>query len=230
MEEKIDTKEIEVNSSNLQAKTDKQADRLAEELLDAPLVHGGLWKAIWLMSWPLLIGTFAMSLVSLVDVQVAAYLGKSAQAAVGLSEMVIFIFMIFIMSIGVGTTAVVSREFGEGNRDGTLTGTAQSMLISVFSGIILATLALSCAKYLLPLFAKSPEIIQQGYPYLAIFGLYMLPFSIVTIAGNAFRAIGDSRTPLIIVLCEVGLNIIGDYLTVLHNWPVPGLGIRGIAA
>lgn len=229
MEKKVETEPGE-ELAELQVKQAKKPDALAEELLDAPLVHGGLWKAIWLMSWPLLISTFTMSTVGLVDVQVAAYLGRSAQAAVGLSEMVIFIFMIFIMSIGVGTTAVVSREFGEGNREGTLTGTAQSLLSSVVSGIVLAILALTCAKYLLPLFGRSQEVVEQGYPYLAIFGLYMLPFSVISIAGNAFRAIGDSRTPLLIVLCEVVINIIGDYASVLGNWPVPGLGIRGIAA
>ena len=80
MEKKVET-EAKEELAELQVKKLEKPDALAEELLDAPLVHGGLWKAIWLMSWPLLISTFAMSTVGLVDVQVAAYLGKSAQSA-----------------------------------------------------------------------------------------------------------------------------------------------------
>ena len=32
------------------------------------------------------------------------------------------------------------------------------------------------------------------------------------------------------VICtEVVINIVGDYLTVVYNWPIKGLGVRGIA-
>ncbi|MBX9686337.1 MAG: MATE family efflux transporter [Candidatus Obscuribacterales bacterium] len=203
---------------------------LSDEILSAPLVHGGLWKAIWLMSWPLLLSTVATSFVGAVDVQVSGYLGPEAQAAVGLAEHVIFIFMIFIFSVSVGTTAIVSREFGEGNSENTVKATAQSLSISVSSGFVLALAALLLARYFLPFFTKSPAVVEQGCLYLSIFGLYMIPFSLVCIIGAAFRAVGDARTPLLIVLFDVIVNIVGDYLTVLCNWPVPGLGIRGIAA
>ncbi len=202
---------------------------LSDELLDAPLVHGGLWKAIWLMSWPLIVSTVATSVVGAVDVKVSGQLGASAQAAVGLSEHIIFLFMVFIFSISVGTTAIVSREFGEGNSEGTLTGTAQSLVLSGTSGIFLAIAALSCAKFILPLCTSAPDVLEQGFYYLSIYGMYMIPFSILCITGAAFRAIGDTKTPLLIVLTDVTINVIGDYLTVYKNWPVPGLGIKGIA-
>lgn len=202
---------------------------LPDEVLDAPLVHGGLWKAIWLMSWPLLISTVATSIVGMVDVQVSSYLGSSSQAAVGLAEHITFMFMIAIFSISVGTTAIVSREFGEGNTAETLRGTAQSLQLSAICGTILALLALTSSKYFLPLFSHSPEVVGVGSTYLSIFGFYLIPFSVVCITGAAFRAIGDARTGLIIVLIDVVINIIGDYLTVVANWPVPGLGIKGIA-
>jgi MATE family multidrug resistance protein len=62
-----------------------------------------------------------------------------------------------------------------------------------------------------------------------IFALLLIPFSITTIINCAFRSIGDAKTPLVIVAVITAVNISGDYLTVLHGWPVPGLGIRGIA-
>lgn len=196
---------------------------------EAPLIHGGLWKAIWLMSWPLLLSTVATSIVGAVDVQVSGFLGPTSQAAVGLSEHIIFLFMIFIFSISVGTNAVVSREFGEGNQEGTLTGTAQSLLVSISTGLVLAVCALSFAGFILPFFTKSALVVEQGRIYLSIFGIYMIPFSVLCISGAAFRAIGDSRTPLFVALVDVIIHVSGDYLTVLANWPVPGLGIKGIA-
>jgi putative MATE family efflux protein len=202
---------------------------LSEDVLNAPLVHGGLWKAIWVMSWPLLLSTVATSIVGIVDVQVSGYLTSASQAAVGLSEQVIFLFVVFLFSVGVGTTAIVSREFGQGNREPMLTATAQSLILSVFGGLFLTATALAFGKFILPLFTRSPDVVAQASLYLSIFGLYMIPFSVVCIGGAAFRAIGDARTPLFIIVVDVIIHVIGDYLTVLHNWPVPGLGVRGIA-
>lgn len=224
MENKIDAEKNEAPVKG------KPAVALSDEILDAPLVHGGLWKAIWIMSWPLIVSTIASSVVGFTDVQVSGYLGSAAQAAVGLAEHVIFLFMVFIFSVSVGTTAIVSRHFGEGDLEGTLKGTAQSLLISVSSGFVLAISAVLFAHFLLPLFTKSPELIEKGSLYLSIFGLYMIPFSLVCITGAAFRAIGDAKTPLLIILFEVVINIVGNYATVLGNWPVPGLGVKGIAA
>ena len=229
-------RETEVSSETTESETVDLIERkvppkqlLPEELLDAPLVHGGLWKAIWLMSWPLLISTVASSIVGTVDVQVSGYLGPASQAAVGLSEHITFLFMIVIFSISVGTTAIVSRDFGEGNTEETIRATAQSIILSAGCGIFLTIAALTSSKYFLPLFTNSAEITQLGGTYLSLFGIYLIPFSVVCIIGAAFRAIGDARTPLLIVLFDVVVNIIGDYVTVLGNWPVPGLGIRGIA-
>lgn len=206
---------------------------------EAPLTQGSLWKAIWIMSWPLVLTTVAGSIAGMVDIQVAGYLGSTAQAAVGLSEQILFIFMIFIMSVSVGTTAVVSRSFGAGNTDDTMAATAQSLSLAVVVGILLAAATLVVARTILPVFSgpagmvtepgAESAMLTQGRLYLTIFGIFLIPFSILTIINAAFRAIGDARTPLAVVVVSTVICIVGDYLTVRGNWPVAGLGIRGIA-
>jgi putative MATE family efflux protein len=197
---------------------------------DAPLVSGSLWKAIWLMSWPLLLTTVAGSIVGLVDVQVAGLLGPASQAAVGLAEQVIFIFMLFLMSIGVGTTALVSRAYGRKDLAEADFATAQSLSLSIIIGLVLTALAFFTAHFVVPIFSRAPDVVQKCDLYLTVFALYLVPFSLICISNAAFRAIGNARIPLVVICCEVAINIAGDYLTVVYQWPVPGLGIRGIAA
>lgn len=201
----------------------------APDSIHAPLIQGNLWRAIWIMSWPLLITTVASSIVGVVDVHVAGCLGPIAQAAVGLSEHAIFLFMVILLSIGVGTTAIVSREFGAAELKAAHNATAQSLSLAFITGLVLSGSALVAAKYLLPFFTQSPAVIEKGTDFLTIYGLYLIPFSIVCTCNAALRAIGDAKTTLLIVLGEVVLNIAGNYLTVLYSWPVPGLGIRGLA-
>jgi MATE family multidrug resistance protein len=217
-------------SPDQQFSTDEIGTTVASQAKGAaPLVEGSLWKAIWTMSWPLLVTTIATSICGFVDVQVAGKIGSSAQAAVGLAEQVIFLFSLFIMSMGIGTTAIISRAYGERDEAQADHMAGQSLALSVLSGIVLTMLAIFTAKYLVPFFTQSPDVVAQGDLYLSVFALYMVPFSLICIVNASFRAIGDARMPLVIVVTEVIINVVGDYATVLGNWPVPGLGIRGIA-
>ncbi|HEY9775346.1 MAG TPA: MATE family efflux transporter [Planktothrix sp.] len=193
------------------------------------LVQGSLWNAIWTMSWPLLLMTTSASLIGLVDMQVAGKLGSIQQAAVGVSEQCIFLFMIFIMSISVGTTALVSRAAGAGNHGEAVQSAAQSLTLSFCMGIILCILSLCCAQYGLQLFSQAPDVVAIGKRYLGIYSLFLLPFSIGSIINASFRAVGDAKTPLVIVGCQTVVNIALDYATVLGNWPVPNLGLSGLA-
>lgn len=196
----------------------------------APLVEGSLWRAIWLMSWPLLLTTITSSIVGAVDIHVAGFLGSAAQAAVGLAEQVLFLFQVLIMSVGVGTTAIVARAVGAGNMNEATEATAQSLALSVMLGLILVLVAIASAQFLVPLFGQGNDVIEMGKIYLTIICLLLFPFSITALINAAFRAIGDAKTPLIVMCTIAAVNIAGDYLTVFGNWPVAGLGIKGIAA
>ena len=191
------------------------------------------------MSWPLVLTTVAGSLTGAVDIQVAGSLGSTAQAAVGLSEQILFVLMVFVMSVSIGTTAVVSRSFGAGAVEESVHATSQSLVLAIGLGIVLSVMTLLTAQFILPCFtapggsglapSASAEMLRQGRLYLSIFGVFLVPFSIVTITNAAFRAIGDARTPMVVVAVSAAICITGDILTVRCGWPVAGLGVRGIA-
>ncbi|MBC8000046.1 MAG: polysaccharide biosynthesis C-terminal domain-containing protein, partial [Leptolyngbya sp.] len=193
------------------------------------LAQGSLMKAIWTMSWPIMITTLSSSLVGLADMHVAGFLGSETQAAVGVSEQILFILMIFIMSTGVGTQALVSRATGANEPDEAARVTGQSIVFALLMGLILLVIAKLSAFGLVHTFSRSESVAVVANNYLSIYVLYLIPFSFLNIINSAFRAIGDARTTLIIMLSTTAINIAGDYLTVMHNWPVPGLGVSGIA-
>jgi putative MATE family efflux protein len=205
-------------------------DQEKTQVLDrAPLVTGNLWRAIWIMSWPLLLTTIGNSIVGLVDVKVSSYLGSSAQAAVGLAEQILFMFMLFVMSVGVGTTALVSRAYGANDTEEMLTSAGQSFTLSIMLGLTMAILCGLTAAFALPYFHCPPAVASTASSYLGAYSWMLIPFSVTVIANSSFRAIGDSKTPLLIVSTMTVINVVGDYATVLGNWPVAGLGVRGMA-
>lgn len=213
----------------METKVEESSESAQNPQQAAPLVQGSLWHAIWTMSWPLVLTTLASSMVGLTDVSVAKYLGPAAQAAVGVSEQILFVFMVFLMSIAVGTTALVSRATGAGDRETAIRETGQSICFSFGLGLLLTIIALSGARLALSFFTDSLEVVQAGTVYIQNYSFFLIPFSIVCICNAAFRAIGDTKTPLLTVSIMTAVNVAGDYLTVLGNWPVPGLGMIGIA-
>lgn len=196
---------------------------------DAPLVEGSLWRAIWIMSWPLLLMTISTSLVSIVDCQVAGKLGSISQAAVGISEQVVFIFMVFVMSIGVGTTAIVSRAFGAQEHEKAIATAGQSISLAVAVGILLSLMSFYFAHRFMLIFAPSTDVAILASSYLQIYSFYLLPFSIVSIISATFRSAGDAKIPLFVVATMTVVNIFLDYALVCYNWPIAHLGIKGIA-
>jgi len=196
---------------------------------EAPLVQGTLWAAIWNMSWPMVLMTVCSSIVGLCDVQVAKVLGYSAQAAVGIAEMVVFMFMVFFMCMSIGTTAMTSRFIGEKNMAAAHEAIGQALLIVVVMGAALSLTSIMVSPQVMRIFAPSEEVAVQAARYISIYSLFLMPFGINCVVGAAFRGSGDARTPLFIVGSSTVVTIALDFATVYGNWPVPGLGIRGIA-
>lgn len=196
---------------------------------EAPLVEGSIWRAIWIMSWPLLLTTVSNSLVGLVDVKVAMQLGSASQAAVGIAEHIVFLCMIFLMSAAVGTTALVSRAFGAKDHVLALKSTAQSIVLALAMGVSLTMVSFITSGWAVALFAPGPEVSALAASYLNIYTFILIPFSLVCIITAAFRSAGNAKTPLLIIGSMTVVNIIGDFATVYGNWPVPNLGIKGIA-
>jgi putative MATE family efflux protein len=181
------------------------------------------------MSWPLMLTTISSSLVGLADVLISRQLGSAAQAAVGVSEQILFMFMVFIMATGVGTTALVARAAGAKETEEVNKATGQSLALSISMGLLLTVLCLSLSGLLITNGDNAPEVAHNATQYLGIYAFVLIPFSLNVIINSAFRAIGRAKMPLIVILISTVITIAGDYLTVIGNWPVPGLGIRGIA-
>lgn len=196
---------------------------------DDTLVTGNLWRACWVMAWPLLIATIANSLVGICDLYVAGFLGTPSQAAVGISEHIAFFAMLLIMGVSMGTTAIVSRYWGEKNYEEGVKFTAHSLLFSFVFGIVLSVALLLFGIMSLSMFSNSLEVQTLARQYLCIYSFYIIPFSIVSVMNSALRASGDAKTPLVLVACFTSLTVIGDFLTVVLQWPVANLGIQGIA-
>ncbi len=194
---------------------------------EAVLVSGSLWHAIWIMSWPLLLLMLSNAVVGIVDVQLAQTFSASAQAAVGLGDQIVFLFVALILAASVGTNALVSRAFGARDQEEAISTQGQSLIFALLMGGILTIAACLFSGNLMGLFTPDALTEKLARPYLIIYALYFLPFSFLCIVNAGFRASGDAKVPLLIVLIMTFINVALDFWFVYGPWR--SLGINGLA-
>ncbi|WP_246798612.1 MATE family efflux transporter [Deferribacter autotrophicus] len=164
-------------------------------------------------------------IISLTDVYIAGKLGKEYQAAVGFVSQVYFIFIVVVNAITMGTVAVVSRKWGEKNREELETTISSVFTLAVVAGIILSTLGVFFAKNItlkIPIEIHVRKIAAE----FAFFYSFGIVFHYLLILSNGvLRSIKSVKksllTMFIVAVSNVALNFFFVFAT--------PIGFRGVA-
>lgn len=193
--------------------------------LDDRLVSGSTWAAIWHMSWPMLIQMLVIALASFVDIKVAGELGSETQAALGICNQIWFLMLLLTVALSSGTMALISRFWGARDYKQAVEAGRQSLIFCILFGIGSTLAGFAAAKPLLAMAGANANVQSLGWQYLSIDLLSQLPFTIVWTAHSMFRAMGNSRVPLVNWLFMTVVIISLDYFLCLG--PLQ-LGVAGI--
>jgi putative MATE family efflux protein len=175
---------------------------------------------------PMLIGNVFQQFYNMVDSWVVGrYVGKEALAAVGTSFPVIFLMIALALGIGMGTNVLVAQFYGAKAND-KIKLTIDTAYISLFiMGIALTLIGYFTAEPVLKLLRVPSDVFDQASEYLKIISLgLILTFGYNTV-GGILRGLGDSLTPLFMLIAATIINIILDLLFVRSF----GWGVAGVA-
>lgn len=157
-------------------------------------------------------------------------LGSASLAGVATGGFVVWIVLAAASLPAVGLTAVASRRHGEGRRSAAADAGYQALWLGLVLALLIAVLGLAGLHGVFSLMGTPPDVTAEGKGYLSVY-LAGVPivFSYFVLEA-AFRASGDTRTPLLILLLSVGLNFVLDPLLIFGPGPVPEMGVEGVAA
>jgi putative MATE family efflux protein len=178
-------------------------------------------RAIWVLTWPVLVESFLTFLVGMTDTVLAAGLedGGAAADAIGFASYLLWFIGLIVSALGVGATALISRAVGASRLGVARTGTGQTVLLAAGSGV---------AAGLLLALASGPvsRALAMTSPAAEAFRLYMLinalgvPFASVLFGGIAcLRGVGDSFRPMWIMAAVNAVNI-------AVSWTLAGVDLR----
>ncbi len=176
-----------------------------------------------------MVGMFAMAIYNIVDAIWVARLSHQALAALTICYPIQAIILSIGIGTGVGAGSFTSRMFGAGNIQQARQAAGQTIIVSLFLGILLILLVHFQAEAILVFFGASEETLAPALEYLEVL-VYGAPFLfILFIANNLLRAEGRPVLSMYIVLAWA---VTGSTLApfFVFGWGIfPQMGIRGAA-
>lgn len=193
------------------------------------ILSGDLRSAILFLALPVLAEQFLNFLVSFVDTYLSGRLSAEATSAIGTAAYVNWLAELLYSMIGIGTTALVARHWGSGERDAASRGASAAMSLSIIFGTVAVILMLIVAPIFGGVLGMTGESAELTVRYLRLSALGHL-FSCITLVGAAaLRGAGDMRSPMWILGMVSVLNVFFSSALVFGVGPIPALGMDGIA-
>jgi len=192
-------------------------------------LSGNIFKAIWGISWPMMLIMLFNFVVGFTDIYVAGLINSRVQAAVGFVSQLYFLLIIIANAISTGSVALISRAIGAHDLSRAITNAKQSLLFGILCAAFLTLTGLAFYKEIIALAGFPLEIRTIAEHFFRIFAFALGPNYILIISNDIFRASGEVKKPLLTMLSVCILNVIGDFVLVFGLFSLPAMGYAGIA-
>lgn len=195
----------------------------------AQLTEGPVGKTLFKLAIPMVFAALGMVIFNLVDTFFVGKLGAIELAAMSFTFPVVMIVGSLAMGLGIGTSAVISRAIGEGGEDRVKRLTTDALLLALTVGISLSVVGLVLINPIFRWMGATEEILPLIRDYMVIYCVGVWVMVVPMVGNNILRATGDTKTPSIIMMCAVVLNIALDPLLIFGIGPFPRLELTGAA-
>lgn len=191
------------------------------------ITEGVIWKQLLLFFFPIVLGTFFQQLYNTADaIIVGKVVGKEALAAVGGSTGTLVNLLVgFFVGLASGASVIIAQLYGARRAQDVSRAVHTTMALALASGALLTVVGLTFARSLLDLMGTPPEVMVYAVPYLQIYFVGMIPQLVYNIGSGVLRAVGDSRRPMLFLICAALTNVVLDIVLVLGL----DMGVHGAA-
>lgn len=178
---------------------------------------------------PMIAGILGMVAFNLADTYFVGNLGTFQMAALSFTFPVVLVIGSINTGLGIGASAVISKAVGEQEKQKVIRLSTDSLTLGLLISIITATAGLLTIDPLFKLLGADDKTLPYIQEYMRIWYIGV-PFVVIPMIGNnAIRALGDTKTPSVVMLVAAGLNIVFDPLLIMGVGFFPQMGVSGAA-
>lgn len=184
-----------------------------------------IFKNLILLALPAMIEEILSTLLLYVDTAMVGHLGEKATAAVSCTTTITWLVNCVPYAVSTVFLALIARQCGAGNLDETKKLSGQAFSMGAIAGLFMTVLCCMISGSVPKLMHAADDISAAASEYFFIISLSFVFRSFNRVFGSALRAVKDTKTPMIINVCENILNLI---LNALFMYGL-NMGVRGAA-
>lgn len=164
-----------------------------------------------------------------VDMAWVKTLGVEATAALSMGLISVWLFAGLGALVGTGLTALVARYVGAGRLPAAAYVAGQGLRWAPLLGLLAGGLGFVLAPHLYDAAGASPSASAHGVAYTRVYWGGGAAILLQLACDAVFRAHGNTRTPFVLGLLGLAINVVLDPLFI-HGWgPLPAMGVGGAA-
>ncbi|MCQ2573813.1 MAG: MATE family efflux transporter [Treponema sp.] len=173
------------------------------------MTEGSIAAKLIAFSVPLVISSILQLLFNAADIVVVGrFAGDNSLAAVGSTASLIHMLVNLFTGLATGTTVVAANYFGARDKERLHDTVQTSMILSLWSGIILTVVGIFGAKRILLMMGSPEEVLPLAQLYLKVYFAGITASMVYNFGSALLRAKGDTQRPLVILLIAGVINVI----------------------
>lgn len=179
---------------------------------------------------PLVLGNMFQLLYNAVDsIIVGKFVGADALAAVGTSNPIITMAILFINGLCMGASVLMGNQYGAKECDTLRRQISTTLLAGLSFAVVLSVSCAAAAPLIFRLIRTPEEIRVLGTPYLRIIFCGLIFTFIYNFFASTLRAMGDSKNPLYFLILSSILNVAGDlFFVICLHWDIAGCALSTV--
>lgn len=181
------------------------------------------------MTLPMLVGMIGMVAFNLVDTFFVGQLGTIELAALSFTFPVVMLVASLALGLGVGSSAMISLAIGKGDSAQVKRLTSDSIVLAAIFGAFFVVVGLLSINRLFTLLGADKMVMPLVRQYMVIWYLGAFFVFVPMLGNSAIRATGDTKTPSLIMMIAVIVNLIMDPILIFGLGPFPRLELAGAA-
>ncbi|MDO5402589.1 MAG: MATE family efflux transporter [Eubacteriales bacterium] len=190
------------------------------------MCSGPIFRKMLMFTFPIMCSGVLQLLFNAADVVVVGqFAGHTALAAVGANSSLINLLTNLFIGLSIGTNVLTARYYGAKKQERLSRSIHTSMLLSIYSGIILTIIGFLFAKGILVLMQTPENVLNQAVLYIRLYFLGMTGTMIYNFGSAILRATGDTKRPLYYLLAAGVINVVLNVIFVAGF----SMGVAGVA-
>lgn len=186
-------------------------------------------KSLFSISWPIFIDVFLHFSTLLINTYMVSQVSSSWVAAMGIGNQIFDLCITIFSFISVGCSVVIAQYLGARNSNHAQHAIHISIGFNALMGTSCALLILFFGNVALKIMNMPENLMVDGFNYLQVIGICLIPESISLILAAILRVYGKAKTAMYVTLIVNFITITVNMFVLYGLAGVPRLGLVGVA-